>query len=538
MPADERDPKFYFLRDIENHLCRESLPEARESLGDWILRSEENAALTQAAEEDSRRIDELLHHRTLQRREERIAASPQESLLIQAIHQDKELVRRTEEEQQQLDKTLSQAAVFRKECDRRLAELSRRAQLLEGKKQAILRRITVKFYGYSDTRLELLRPYAKAFAREEVRRQFGQQIGDRMCPEMSPESRAAKRTAEIIKLGKRHGIDDERVANWISGGISLGAISAEILDELASRSAQPATAAETETPAPRTEGNNSGLYDRELAEVFRLGIRGRVDRDQITESIEKYWRPELTAAEFIAGVSGLRRLKVRTDKRSIVGEIFELFGEPDRAWEWKDAYVQRLLSELEQLAEGATLEAEAAPSSVPSMEEPIGDVQVDDGFENFDEMMKSWEDASSAAELVAGDITAATQELEPAATQNPPPDQPTPKSEPRIPYEIATARKDEVVRLYGLLKRLKGLPSVDKSEPALRIKFGDAFKPLWDAIDQSSTLTAKDRKLFFRDLTNAGERERYQFIADILGSTPDTVRGWRFPRKAKTKKPA
>jgi hypothetical protein len=350
VPDNDRDPKFHFLRDIENHLLSESLPAARESLGDWILRSNKNAEATEAAEEDSRRIDDLLNDRTRP---------------SQAVRQD---------EQQQLDETLSQAAVLRKECDRQLAELSRRAQLLELKKQAILRRITVKFYGYSLTRLKILRPSAKDFASEDARRQFAQHIGDRLCPETSLESRAAKRVAEIIKLGKRYGIDDERVANWILGGISLVAIRAEILDEFATRSDPRSTSAEIETPAPRTDGNNSGAYDRELAEVFRLGIRGRVDRDQIADSIEKYWTPELTAAEFIAGVSGLRRLTARPDRRSIVGEIFELFGDSDGAWAWKDAYVQWLLSKLEQLADEEIIRASSSGQPTTDLRtQQIGD---------------------------------------------------------------------------------------------------------------------------------------------------------------------
>jgi hypothetical protein len=39
LPADELDPKLdvirHFLRDVKNHLLSESLPEAREALGDW-----------------------------------------------------------------------------------------------------------------------------------------------------------------------------------------------------------------------------------------------------------------------------------------------------------------------------------------------------------------------------------------------------------------------------------------------------------------------------------------------------------------------
>jgi hypothetical protein len=118
---------------------------------------------------------------------------------------------------------------------------------------------------------------------------------------------------------------------------------------------------------------------------------------------------------------------------------------------------------------------------------------------------------------------------------------PDPKASNRPPTveEITkTARKDKVVQLYDLLKRLGDLPNIYKSEPALRAKFEDAFKPLWDAIDQSPTLTVRDRKLFFRQITNAGERERYEFIANILGSTADTVRSWRFPRRTKKKKHA
>jgi HK97 family phage major capsid protein len=48
-------------------------------------------------------------------------------------------------------------------------------------------------------------------------------------------------SVEIIKLAKRHGIDQERVATWISEGRSVDAVSALILEEVASRSANPTT---------------------------------------------------------------------------------------------------------------------------------------------------------------------------------------------------------------------------------------------------------------------------------------------------------
>lgn len=45
--------------------------------------------------------------------------------------------------------------------------------------------------------------------------------------------------AEIVRLGKVHGIDQERVATWISEGRSIDAVSREILGEISSKSAKP-----------------------------------------------------------------------------------------------------------------------------------------------------------------------------------------------------------------------------------------------------------------------------------------------------------
>jgi hypothetical protein len=65
-----------------------------------------------------------------------------------------------------------------------------------------------------------------------------------------------KTAGEIVKLGKRHGIDQERVATWISEGRTLDAVSALVLEEVASRSAKPNTtpgAAETREQLELTE---------------------------------------------------------------------------------------------------------------------------------------------------------------------------------------------------------------------------------------------------------------------------------------------
>jgi HK97 family phage major capsid protein/HK97 family phage prohead protease len=50
-----------------------------------------------------------------------------------------------------------------------------------------------------------------------------------------------KTAGDIVKLGKRHGIDQERIATWISEGRTLDAVSALVLEEVASRSAKPIT---------------------------------------------------------------------------------------------------------------------------------------------------------------------------------------------------------------------------------------------------------------------------------------------------------
>jgi HK97 family phage major capsid protein len=87
-------------------------------------------------------------------------------------------------------------------------------------------------------------------------------------------------SVEIIKLAKRHKIDQERVATWISEGRSVDAVSALILEEVASRSARPTTtgaAAETE--------EQLALTDKEQREYnLARGIMTLVGNDEADES--------------------------------------------------------------------------------------------------------------------------------------------------------------------------------------------------------------------------------------------------------------
>jgi hypothetical protein len=63
-----------------------------------------------------------------------------------------------------------------------------------------------------------------------------------MSSERDPKRKTAiKRVDEIKGLGKRYRIDDERVAKWISDGTGIEAVRAEILKEVAVRSASPTT---------------------------------------------------------------------------------------------------------------------------------------------------------------------------------------------------------------------------------------------------------------------------------------------------------
>jgi hypothetical protein len=123
--------------------------------------------------------------------------------------------------------------------------------------------------------------------------------------------------------------------------------------------------------------------------------------------------------------------------------------------------------------------------------------------------------------------------------QRAPTEKPREKTDPRGPETTDKDKSDqgidpritrgaEVTELYKLLMRLATLAKGNKSESELRGKYETAFKTLWDAIDRSKTLKPKEKKDFFRMLTDAGESDRYEFIANILGSTPNTVRGWRF----------
>jgi len=89
-----------------------------------------------------------------------------------------------------------------------------------------------------------------------------------------------KVASEVVKLGKRHGIDQERVATWISEGRSIDAVSALILEEVASRSAKPNT-----TGAAAEHRDEIQLSEKEQREYnLARGIMTIVANEESDES--------------------------------------------------------------------------------------------------------------------------------------------------------------------------------------------------------------------------------------------------------------
>lgn len=107
--------------------------------------------------------------------------------------------------------------------------------------------------------------------------------------------------AEVVKLGKRHGIDQERVATWITEGRSVDAVSALILEEVASRSANPKT-----TPGAAERKDEIELSDKEQREynlargIMILVANQEADENggkrenslelEVSQTIERSWK--------------------------------------------------------------------------------------------------------------------------------------------------------------------------------------------------------------------------------------------------------
>lgn len=108
-------------------------------------------------------------------------------------------------------------------------------------------------------------------------------------------------SVEIIKLAKRHKIDQERVATWISEGRSVDAVSALILEEVASRSAKPNTTGAAAEQRDELELSESEQREYNLARgIMTLVQNDEADENggkrenslelEISQTIERAWK--------------------------------------------------------------------------------------------------------------------------------------------------------------------------------------------------------------------------------------------------------
>jgi len=220
--------------------------------------------------------------------------------------------------------------------------------------------------------LQKARQHLAKYARDDgTCRSVARALVESLLPEPTEESKAARRAIEIVRLGKVHGIDQERVVSWIADGRTDDAVSREILDGVAKRAPRLYSTgtlearhapelvgredpASTSDASPTTIGQASeeqssgpGRHARELADVVRRGMTDGVDADRIAERIEVYWRAELTSADVLYG-----DLKPRASEGTPMRELFELFGVRERVWTWRAEFEPWLVGELQQGDDG------------------------------------------------------------------------------------------------------------------------------------------------------------------------------------------
>jgi hypothetical protein len=357
----------------------------------------------------------------------------------------------------------------------------------------------------------ILRPHAAAFLDRRTQHTVIEKILDAHLPESELElnKRAEipgidlKRAAGFIRYGHGHKVPVPRIVYWFQQEYRWDAL----VGEVRYGGIPPGY--------PMDEGPELGGHGPQIAAVLHHSIDSDLGLD--LAGIANWmgtgrWPLDASPGDIITTISKHGEKPSSRFAAPLV-ELFWLFGRTPEMGAWRSSLRDCLHFVFQNLADDAIMR----PLEFESESEIVDSAPAAGQFE-----AAGTPENHSAADPIS------ERSLEPATPADP-------NARPLTVEEIAkTEGKDKVVQLYNLLKRLRGLPNVDKSEPALRTKFGDAFKPLWDAIDQSETLTAEDRKDFFRQ--NAKEFERYDFIAKILGSTHTAVRSLRFPRKPKAKK--
>lgn len=129
--------------------------------------------------------------------------------------------------------------------------------------------------------------------------------------------------SEIMNLGKRHGIDHERVATWIKEGRSVDAVSALILADVEARHAATTTTGAASERKDEIELNDKEQREYNLARGIMVlcgneeaeqsgGKRENCIELEISQTIEKNYRGETHGGLFVPwSIKNVRALKTR-----------------------------------------------------------------------------------------------------------------------------------------------------------------------------------------------------------------------------------
>jgi hypothetical protein len=288
-----------------------------------------------------------------------------------------------------------------------IAEISERDSRLPADGRARSRRFArQKFRKWLDARLEkirveavqladeLLRPVACLLVDERVRLKLAERITELLFPDPPEWIFSAHRAAEIMCLGKRHAIDQERVATWIREGRSVEAVSQAILKQIAQRNerpqlyrtglpgarhapepipieASPIDGEIAEESGPGSLAAEPSSLTQQLAEVYRLSLACGLDPCRVADVVDQYWTPAENSQVFVAAIANECSFKPREIKTSVIGELFASLEFPEREAIWKVQLKQWLTARFARISNEQRSASKASVPDVP--EEAAGD---------------------------------------------------------------------------------------------------------------------------------------------------------------------
>jgi hypothetical protein len=248
---------------------------------------------------------------------------------------------------------------------------------------------------------ETLGPYGDRIAAEKASDEIRSLILDALFPEKTaprvPDPAAAT-AAEMILLGVVHGIDQQRVADWIEQEREIQSVCGEILagmrestkplnlpsseqiDALSAKQEKQSPPGSTDaavpagvTPAnkspkkelpadaPRSDDRSVGRgWGKQLARILRLGIsKGKTPR-QIADAIKARWMPDVDPVEFVASMTPDPRSakQPENEDRSPIGQICAVFDDREQCQPFRARCDDYLTEDLQRIADAAVLRQE------------------------------------------------------------------------------------------------------------------------------------------------------------------------------------